>query len=134
MPTIVRKSFSTLLETRRDVVHTLRWQVQSTLWRPPTDVYETSENFVVRVEVAGMRDEDFEVALQNNTLLIAGFRPNTNNERRAYQQMEIGFGRFEIMVDVLVPVHVEAATAEYKDGFLTITLPKSKPKQIRVDN
>jgi HSP20 family molecular chaperone IbpA len=47
--------------------------------------------------------------------------------------MEILSGKFEVEVDLLVAVDMESATAEYRDGFLTITLPKSQPKQIRVD-
>ena len=128
MPTIVRKSFSTLTETRREVRHTISWQVRSTTWSPPTDVYETEENCVIKVEVAGMRDEDFEVAFENNVLMIRGHRPD-RNEKRAYHQMEIRFGRFEIAVEIPVVVDIEKAIAEYKDGFLVIILPKvtSKP-------
>jgi HSP20 family protein len=86
---------------------------------------------VVKVEVAGMRDEDFEVAFENNILLIRGNRPDLN-ERRAYHQMEIRFGRFEITVEIPVVVDVEKAKAEYKDGFLVIILPKVNSKQQKV--
>jgi HSP20 family molecular chaperone IbpA len=43
--------------------------------------------------------------------------------------MEIRFGRFEIAVEIPVNVNMEKATAEYRDGFLTIVLPKSNTKQ-----
>lgn len=127
MPTIVRKSFSTMTETRRDILQTISWHVRSSMWSPPTDVYETEQNYVIKVEIAGMRDEDFDVAYENNTLLISGYRPD-RNERRAYHQMEIRFGRFELAVEIPVPVSLEKATAEYKDGFLTIMLPRSDGK------
>jgi HSP20 family protein len=128
MPTIVRKSISTLTETRREVLHTISWHVRSTTWRPPTDLYETEESCVIKVEVAGMRDEDFEVAFENNLLIIRGQRPDLN-EKRAYHQMEIRFGTFEIVVEVPVIVDIEKAIAEYKDGFLVINLPKIPSKQ-----
>ena len=128
MPTIVRKSFSTMTETHRGVRHTISWHVRSTTWSPPTDVYETEENCVIKVEVAGMRDEDFEVAFENNILMIHGHRPD-RNEKRAYHQMEIRFGRFEIAVEVPVVVDIERSIAEYKDGFLVIILPKVNSKQ-----
>ncbi len=131
MPTIVRKSISTITETRRGVLHTISWHVRSTTWRPPTDLYETEESCVIKVEVAGMRDEDFEVAFENNVLIIRGHRPDLN-EKRAYHQMEIRFGRFEIAVEVPVIVDLEKASAEYKDGFLVIILPKVSSKQDRV--
>jgi HSP20 family protein len=128
MPTIVRKSVSAITETRREILHTVSWHVRSSVWSPPTDVYETEENYVIKVEIAGMRDEDFDVAFEENILMISGFRSDLN-ERRAYHQMEIRFGRFELAVEIPVTVNMEKATAEYKDGFLTIMLPKSEVKQ-----
>jgi HSP20 family protein len=128
MPTIVRKSFSAMTETRREILHSVSWHVRSSVWSPPTDVYETEENYVIKVEIAGMRDEDFEVAFENNVLMITGYRSDLN-ERRAYHQMEIRFGRFELAVEIFVSVDVEKATAEYRDGFLTIVLPKPATKQ-----
>ena len=130
MPTIVRKPFSTVTETRREILHTVSWHVRSTTWRPPTDLYETEENCVIKVEVAAMRDEDFEVAFEDNILMIRGHRPDLN-EKRAYHQMEIRFGRFEIAVEIPVVVDVEKAIAEYKDGFLVIILPKVNSRQER---
>jgi HSP20 family protein len=132
MPAIVRKSFPNIVESRREILQTISWQVRSSVWSPPTDVYETEQQFVVRVEIAGMRDDNFEVAVENNVLRIAGQRPD-HNERRAYHQMEIWFGSFEIAVELPVPVDVERSQAEYKDGFLMITLPKSQSKQIKVE-
>lgn len=130
MPTIVRKSISTVTETRRGVLHTVSWHVRSTTWRPPTDLFETEKSFVIKVEVAGMRDEDFEVAFENNILMIRGHRPDLN-EKRAYHQMEIRFGEFEIAAEIPVMVDIEKAIAEYKDGFLVIILPKVSSKQDR---
>ena len=131
MPTIVRRSVPTTIETRREIFHAVSWQVRSSGWSPPTDVYETEENFIVRVEVAGMRDADFEVAIENNVLMINGNRSDFN-ERRAYHQMEIRFGKFEITVEIPVPVEIESSVAEYKDGFLMAQLPKASPKHIEV--
>jgi HSP20 family protein len=128
MPTIVRKSVSAMTETRREILHTVSWHVRSSIWSPPTDVYETEENYVIKVEIAGMRDEDFDVAFENNILMISGYRSDLN-ERRAYHQMEIRFGRFELAVEVSVTLDIDKATAEYKDGFLTVVLPKADVKQ-----
>ena len=132
MPTIVRKSFPVVLETRREILRTIHWHVRSNMWRPPTDVYETEESFVVRVEIAGMRDNDFEVALDNTILMISGSRPDLN-ERRAYHQMEIWFGKFEIAVEIPVLMDVDNSVAEYKDGFLIVNLSKAKSKQDMVE-
>ena len=129
MPSIVRKSFSAITETRKEILHTVSWHVRSSIWSPPTDVYETEENYVIKMEIAGMRDEDFEVAFENNILMISGYRSDLN-ERRAYHQMEIRFGRFEISVEIPATVDMEKASAEYKDGFLMIVLPKTNTKQV----
>jgi HSP20 family protein len=132
MPTIVRKSFSTIAETRREVRHTISWHVRSTTWSPPTDVYETEESCVIKLEIAGMRDEDFEVAFENNILMISGNRLD-QNERRAYHQMEIRFGKFEIAVELPMVVDIEKATAGYQDGFLVVVLPKVKSNKGEVE-
>jgi len=123
MPTVIRKSGTTLLAARREILHAVSWQVRSHVWSPPTDEYETAEAYVVLVEIAGMRDEDFEVSLDNDTLLISGSRPDLL-DRRAYQQMEIRFGKFSTAVQIPGPVNIEQARAEYQDGFLTVILPK----------
>lgn len=129
MPTIIRKPVHTLIETRRDVFHAVGWQVRSSLWRPPTDLYETEESFIIKVEIAGMREEDIEVAVENNLLLISGARSDVPEQRAYYHQMEIQSGKFEIAAEIPMPVNVEQAGALYKDGFLTVTLPKIPAQQ-----
>jgi HSP20 family protein len=130
MPTIVRKSLSTMTEVRHEIYHAFSWQVRQI--RPPTDIYETDENFIVRIEIAGMKDDDFEIAVEKDMLMISGNRPDLN-ERRAYHQMEIRFGKFQVAVGIPVPVNIEGAAAEYKDGFLMIQLPKANPKTDKVE-
>lgn len=134
MPTHIRKSRTSTGEFRRDVLHAVGWQVQvrAGVWSPPTDVYETDNDYVVRVEVAGMREEDFDISVEDKFLMISGNRPDVP-ERRAYQQMEIRFGKFETAVGLPGAIDLESSRADYKDGFLTITLPKAKPNQIQVE-
>ncbi|MCU0484907.1 MAG: Hsp20/alpha crystallin family protein [Anaerolineales bacterium] len=112
-------------------VDDLRWRLlhRPRLWRPPTDVFETEDVLIVRVEIAGMRDADFTISLEDRRLLISGNRPDLS-ERRAYHQMEIPFGEFSTEVELSTPVVPEKVDAVYRDGFLKITLPKAKPRQI----
>ena len=107
------------------------WRVtlRSHVWRPPTDVYETKDSVVVRVEVAGMREEDFSISLSGKDLVIRGNRPDTT-ERRAYQQMEIIFGEFMSEVELPCDVDAEQVKAEYKIGFLRLEMPKTYPQKI----
>ena len=132
MPTIIRRSFPNAVETRKEIFVTTTWQVHSNIWSPPTDVYETEENLVVKVEVAGMREDDFEVSVEEQILVIRGSRSDTN-ERRAYHQMEIRFGKFEITFGLPAGVDIDNASADYKDGFLTIVFPKIHAKHIEVE-
>jgi len=125
MPTIVRKSGVALMGARRETLHSISWQVRSSIWSPPTDEYETEEAYIVRVEIAGMREEDFEVAIENHTLYISGSRRDHAGQR-AYHQMEIRFGKFAAIVPLPGLVDVETSRAEYRDGFLTVTLPKTR--------
>lgn len=123
MPTVVRKTRETLMEVRRGILHSVSWQVRSSLWDPPTDLYETEEAYIVRMEIAGMREENFDVSVMNDTLHITGFRRDFP-AKRAVHQMEIRSGKFSAEVKLPGLVDVEKAQAEYQDGFLTITLPK----------
>lgn len=125
MPTIIKKSHPVLMETHREIYKSMSWHVRSNVWRPPTDVYETDDSIVVRIEIAGMKDEDLEVTVQNNLVLISGTRSDSS-ERRAYHQMEIPFGKFSVGIELPSQVNTEEAIAEYKDGFLTIKLPREK--------
>jgi len=135
MPTNIRKSRSSTGELRKEVLHAVGWQVQvrSGVWSPPTDVYETDNNYVVRLEIAGMREDGFDISVEDKFLTISGNRPDVP-ERRAYQQMEIRFGKFETVVGLPGPIDLDASRAEYKEGFLTVTLPKAKPNQIQVED
>ncbi len=101
-------------------------------WRPPTDVYETEDAMVVRVEIAGMKEEDFTISLEDRLLLVRGIRPDTP-ERRAYHQMEIPFGDFSTEVELPYPVAAGEIEAIYRDGFLRIVLPKARPHQVQVE-
>ena|SRR3989304_1285656 len=129
MPSVIRKTVSSLVEGRREILHAVTWrQVGSNVWSPPTDAYETDKAYIVRVEIAGMREKEFEVAFEENILSITGYRSDIP-DRRAFHQMEIRYGKFASAVAVPVSVDVDSATAEYSDGFLTVTLPKIKSDQ-----
>ncbi len=100
-------------------------------WQPPTDLYETDEKFIIRVEIAGMNKEEFCVSLENNILTISGSRPDMPL-RRSFHQMEIMFGDFKTAVELPSPVDADQVTAEYRDGFLNIHLPKIQPTIIQI--
>ena len=105
--------------------------VRTHIWRPPTDVFETEEAVIVRVEIAGMREDDFSISLSGDQLTVRGNRPDVH-ERRAYHQMEIFFGEFNTEVNLPAPILADQVVAEYQAGFLRLMFPKDKPKKIKV--
>jgi HSP20 family molecular chaperone IbpA len=100
-------------------------------WRPSTDVYETEASLVVKVEIAGMSEKDFAVSLSNRTLTISGVRRDPDS-KLSYQQLEIPYGHFS--TEVFLPYSVERNEigATYENGFLTVTLPKLKPRRVPI--
>jgi len=125
MPAIIRKSRSLLVESKRETYNVVTWHVRSNTWRPPTDIFETEVGVVVKIDVAGVHDEDVEVIVSRRVLSVNGVRSDSP-ERRAYHQMEIPYGKFSVDIELPVAVSADDATAEYKDGFLVIHLPKEK--------
>lgn len=111
----------------------VNWRVtpHSHAWRPPTDVFEREDSLIVRVEIAGMNEDDFVIQLDQTLLVIRGTRIDTG-ERRAYHQMEINFGEFITAVDLQTPIDVENVSAEYQNGFLWVFLPRAQPKTIKI--
>jgi len=110
----------------------LRMGTRSHVWRPPTDVFETEDAVMVRVEIAGMLENDFSIILDGRYLSVRGIRSDVL-ERRAYHQMEIRFGEF--VSDVELPYQISASEIEavYSNGFLQIRLPKARPVRISVE-
>lgn len=105
-------------------------------WAPALDLYEDKDNIFVKAEVPGMKKEDIDVSLHENALTISGERKyEQKHEEAENYRSERFFGRFTRSVTLPVPVEGEKVKASYKDGILTITLPKSekaKAKQIEV--
>lgn len=114
-------------------VNRSRNSLRSHAWRPPTDVYETDEALVVRVEIAGMEEKDFTISLTDRLLTIRGVRQEAS-ERRAYHQMEIFFGEFVSEIELPCAVQPENVNAEYQFGFLRLELPKEQPLRIHISD
>ncbi len=132
MAGILRKN-GLIPESPRTGLKAIGWQVNvhSYSWSPPTDVFENEQSFIVRVEIAGMRESDFVIDVDRNFLVISGVRID-NPERRAYHQMEIRYGEFSTAIEIPADVNVDKAEAEYEDGFLTVILPRFKATQIPI--
>ncbi len=111
---------------------TWRFSARPSAWRPPTDVYETDSALIVRVEIPGMREADFAIEITGRTVSIRGLRQDDIPERRAYHQMEIHFGEFDFEIELPFQIEANLVEAVYQNGFLRVTLPKARPRQVRI--
>lgn len=105
-------------------------------WTPALDVYEDKNHLLVKVELPGMKKEDLQLSLHDNTLTISGERKSERKEGETESsRTERFFGRFQRTVTLPKPVDTGKVNARYKDGILTVTMAKTeecKPKQIEV--
>ena len=104
----------------------INWQLATGMntWNPPYDLLETQNEYFIRVEIAGMQEQDFDVSFQQPYVLIKGHR-HDEMEFCTYHQMEIPFGEFSFKIEIPGKVQVEKISGEYVNGFLKISLPKA---------
>jgi HSP20 family protein len=105
-------------------------------WAPALDIHEDKDSFVVRTELPGLKREDIEVSLHDGALIISGERKVEKvAEDVEVHRQERYFGKFQRALTLPTPVAADKIKAQYKDGILTVTLPKveeAKPKQIDI--
>jgi len=106
-------------------------------WNPALDITEDKENVYVKVELPGMKKEEIDLSLHDNVLTLSGERKQEKREGegKAVREERI-FGRFQRNVALPAPVTPDGVKAVYRDGLLTVELPKAeeaKPKQIEVN-
>lgn len=96
-------------------------------WQPPTDVFETEDKVVVKVDISGVEPQKLLVEFDGTRLRISGQREDRHRmAKRAFRQMEVNYGTFESIVEIDVPVNSDRTQATYRSGFLEVVLPKGK--------
>jgi HSP20 family protein len=105
-------------------------------WMPRFDVSETGNEIIVKAELPGMDVKDIDIALTDGLLTIKGERKLEKEDKEEnYHRIERQFGSFSRSLNLGARVKADGIEAAYKDGILTVTLPKveeSKPKKIEV--
>jgi HSP20 family protein len=105
-------------------------------WAPALDVHEDKDSFVIRAELPGLKREEIEVSLHDGALIISGERKFEKTEEGVeVHRQERFYGKFQRALTLPTQVAGDKVKAAYKDGVLTVTLPKAeaaKPKQIDV--
>ena len=99
----------------------------STPWQPPTDVYETEKNIIVKMAVSGLRPEDISVTFSDRILTVSGKRGDDSaHQKVCFYQVEIRYGYFERKIKMPKQVDANNIHATYENGFIVITIPKSE--------
>jgi len=107
-----------------------------TTWAPAVDIYETPNELVVKADLPDVNEKDIDIRVENNLLTIRGerkFEKSVSEDN--YLRVKRTYGSFSRSFSLPNTVNAEAIQAEYKNGVLTVTLPKreeSKPRQVKV--
>jgi len=108
-----------------------------TTWAPAVDIQETENELVLKADLPGIEEKDIDVRIESNTLTIRGerkFEKQVNED--TYLRVERSYGSFSRSFSLPNTINTEAIHAEYKNGVLTVQMPKraeSKRKQVKVN-
>ncbi len=106
-------------------------------WAPPVDIYENGDNLVLKAELPGVDAKDVEIRVEDSTLYLKGerkFEKEVNEQN--YHRVERSYGTFTRSFALPNSIDSDRVSAEYKDGILTLTMPKkeeAKPKTIKIN-
>jgi len=104
---------------------------------PAIDLYQTPNDIVIKAALPGLKPEDVQLSVSNDVLTIRGeFKQDGEQKETTYYIHEHRYGSFERSVAIPLAVQTDKAKAEFKNGVLTVTLPKAeavKPKTINID-
>ncbi|TMC95662.1 MAG: Hsp20/alpha crystallin family protein [Chloroflexi bacterium] len=103
---------------------------RSATWRPLADIRESTEMMTIKIELAGVREEDIEVTLYEDALVVSGERQDDpeRSENLYYHEAQIRYGPFRVEVLILSPIDREGTKTRYENGFLWVDLPKKLPE------
>lgn len=102
----------------------------------PIDVEETDNEYIIKAELPGVKKNDVKISATEDTLTISGERKIEREEKgKTYHKIEMNYGQFERSIKFPTEVIADKAKATYKDGILTVSIPKSekaKPKELEI--
>lgn len=106
-------------------------------WSPAVDVFETENEVILKADIPGVDPKDVDVRMENGTLALKGERKFSNEKKeKGYHRVERGYGSFTRYFTLPDTVDGEKVSASYKDGVITVALPKkdvAKPRSIKVE-
>ena len=96
-------------------------------WNPAVDVFEDKDKLTVKAELPGFKREDLNVSLHENNLILSGERKYEDEQKEGeFYRSERFYGKFQRSVPLPFPVDASKIGAHYRDGVLTVTMPKSE--------
>jgi HSP20 family protein len=112
-------------------------ELSTRTWAPPVDIYETDNNLVLKADLPGIDPKDVEIRVEDSTLYLKGERKFEKEVKEEnYHRVERSYGTFTRSFSLPNSIDADKVTAEYKDGQLTLTMPKreeAKPKTIKIN-
>jgi HSP20 family protein len=130
------------LRVFQDTMNRLFAEPNGRPWVPPVDIKETENELIFKADVPDIDMKDIDLRMENGTLTLRGerrFESHTDEtgdkKNGGWHRVERSFGKFERVFTLPETVDVEHVKADYKNGTLTVTLPKkeiAKPRQIKV--
>jgi HSP20 family protein len=106
------------------------------MWSPSADMHETQNEAVVAVELPGLTEKDIHLSIADDVLTVQGEKPRVEVQDAKHYRQERWFGKFERTFSLPFPVEVGQVKATFRDGVLTVKLPKAeemKPKEIKIE-
>lgn len=101
-------------------------------WAPSVDIYENKDQIVLEAELPGMKQEEFDLSIENNVITLRGERKfEKTDETDNYHRVERSYGSFTRSFTLPQTVSAEGATADYSNGVLRVTLPKREETKAR---
>jgi len=105
-------------------------------WSPRVDISETENDYILQADLAGLTKDDIKITLDNDVLTLKGEKKaETREEGKIYHLNERAYGKFVRSFRMNTPIVKDKIDASFKDGVLTLTLPKveeAKPKEIEI--
>ncbi len=116
----------------QDKKQTRRGETQKYAWTPPADIYEDNDFFKFKLDLPGVEKEDVKIKYSNGTLTVEGKRrPEQESDNFKYHKIERKYGRFFRKFDVPEEINEENISAEFRNGQLTVLLPKENIKKVK---
>lgn len=128
---LLPKNFGPLLET---IFCDVPAALEGTAFRPASDVIEKENSFEIRLSLAGYKKEDITIGLEGNRLTVSGELKQTEEEKNEkFHMREIRRGKFSRTFSLPKNADAENAEAGFRDGILSISVPKAEPQGKKIE-